>query len=433
MVGTGELRAYQRKPSENRQKQKRCRAKTQCPHTKPFSYTCLSQQGIVNIFVSTGVAIVFVAILSSRKVRKKVFNNYLLYLTFPDFVYSFLCVFTCLISSSKGYYSSPDMCNFQALYLVFGLSANGWLNGMTAWEVYRLLRSSHIRKKYYPPKRKEIAYKAFAVYAYCLFLGFLILISGEMLSARPMSGFFCIAGSHDHASDLFFWLFFVPLSFGIPYLIVFWVFYDVMFRSKLLPARGKRRDLSVYFFRISFVFLFMWMPAIVIHFMCRGRTSPWVVWAVATWSHLQGLVSAGIACLKPDIYQSVIDLLRCKKCYSNMDQQGGGSSSIGLANSSFLKSFAKSSVSDVVAKRNHSDDGSSEAEDIPAQDRNFQFLDEKQETQLESSCLSHGDDALSSVKLGCTETAGATTISSPMECADPVPTNTAQRDEENDI
>ena len=89
--------------------------------------------------------------------------------------------------------------------------------------------------------------------------------------------------------------------------------------------------------------------------------------------------------------------------------------------------------SSYIRKRNHSDDGSSEAEDIPAQDQNFQFLDEKQETQLESSCLSHGDDVPSSVKLGCIETSGATTISSPMECAKPMPTDTAQRDEENNI
>ena len=115
-----------------------------------------------------------------------------------------------------------------------------------------------------------------------------------------------------------------------------------------------------------------------------------------------------------------------------MGQQGGGSSSLGLVNSSFLKSFGTSSVSG-TAKRKHYDDESSEAEDIPAQDQNFQFLDEKQETQIDESCVSGGGDVLSSVKLGCIERTDVTTISSPMECAKPMPINTAQRDEENNI
>lgn len=290
---------------------------------------------------------------------------------FPDFVFTFTCVFTCLISAGRGHYASPNMCNFQAVYISFGLSANAWLNALTASEVYKLLRSSHLRKKYFPPKRKHIAYKALAIYVFCILLGCLSLMSGQMMSPMSISGLYCFAGTHDRASDLFFWLVFAPLSIGIPYLYVFWVVFDVTVRSKLLPAKGKRRELSIYFFRIFFVFYVMWLPTIAADFMGRGRASPWVVWATATWGHLQGLASAAIACLKPDIAIAVKDLLLCRQQPHSTDNQTHSERNydgLGISSSIFWNS-AKNS--DKRAAPDRSGDMA-----IPSQDHNFQFSDE---------------------------------------------------------
>jgi hypothetical protein len=219
---------------------------------------------------------------------------------------------------------------------------------------------------------------------YCLVIACLSMISGDMLSTRLISGFYCYSGSHDRASDVYYWLAFVPLSFAIPYLYVFWVFFDVIFRSNLLPARGKRRDLSVYFFRISFVFLFMWMPAIVMVFMVRGRAHPWAVWAVGTWSHLQGLVSASIACLKPDIAESVNKFVTCQQCRDN-GQEDSQTDSRGQGSSFFQLYVTRSSGGAVKRSEEASDN-----EDIPEQDQSFQFVDEaRNETSADETSSHH--------------------------------------------
>mmetsp|Transcript_35972 Transcript_35972/g.86605 ORF Transcript_35972/g.86605 Transcript_35972/m.86605 type:complete len:442 (-) Transcript_35972:171-1496(-) len=261
--------------------------------------------GCINIVVSLSTATVLFGIVLSRKARSSSFNLYLVFLTIPDFLYSFSCVLTCLISAGAGHFSSPLMCQFQSVYLVFGFCANTWINGIVAWEIYTLLRSSHIRKKYKPPTKKDVTVRSLTVYLYAVVLGTLCFYSGDIFQIGLHSGFYCFPQPTDSRSDLFYWLVFIPLAVGIPYIYVFWVLFDVTCRSKLLPPAGKRRELSIYFFRIAFVFLFMWLPVLVVDFMLRGISSPWAVWSAAAWSHLQGLVSACLACLKPDVGQAV--------------------------------------------------------------------------------------------------------------------------------
>lgn len=64
------------------------------------------------------------------------------------------------------------------------------------------------------------------------------------------AGFTCAVSETTTSSDtLLWWLVLVPLMFGIPYLYTAWVVYNVVVRSNLLPLKGRRRELSLYFFR----------------------------------------------------------------------------------------------------------------------------------------------------------------------------------------
>lgn len=71
-------------------------------------------------FTTTFIMVVFASIALSKKARSTPFNVYILFLSFPDWVYSGLCLITCLLCAINNDYYSMDMCLFQSFYLVFG-------------------------------------------------------------------------------------------------------------------------------------------------------------------------------------------------------------------------------------------------------------------------------------------------------------------------
>ena len=204
---------------------------------------------------SVVITVVFFGILLNRKVRRNPFHKYILFLCFPDFVYSFCCAITCLLGALNRSYHSWGMCRFQAFYLIFGTSANSCLNACMAWEVYRLLRSSHIRKKYYPPTDAQVYRNSFLSFAIAIFTAAVPLISDAanleeyLPSSGIQAGFTCIVADTTPKASFGFWFLIVPLAFGIQYIFVTYVFLDVVCWSKLLPPKGIRRELSIYFFR----------------------------------------------------------------------------------------------------------------------------------------------------------------------------------------
>ena len=84
--------------------------------------------------VSSFILTLFLSIVSSKKARSTPFNQYLLFLSFPDWIYSFLCFLTCFMSALVGHYYSPFMCRFQSVYMMFGTGANTWVNAVITYE-----------------------------------------------------------------------------------------------------------------------------------------------------------------------------------------------------------------------------------------------------------------------------------------------------------
>lgn len=86
----------------------------------------------------------------------------------------------------------------------------------------------------------------------------------------------------------------------------------------MLPPVGRRRNLAIYFFRLVFVYVFMWLPAVVISFIWGtysysdgSERNTWIYAAGATWSHLQGLVSVIVSLTKPDIKKAFLGTITC--------------------------------------------------------------------------------------------------------------------------
>lgn len=71
----------------------------------------------VNAVVATSCLFLLISIARSPTVREQSFNLYLVTITFPDFVMSFMCLLTCAMSASSGSYYSEVMCGFQSWYL----------------------------------------------------------------------------------------------------------------------------------------------------------------------------------------------------------------------------------------------------------------------------------------------------------------------------
>jgi hypothetical protein len=102
----------------------------------------------------------------------------------------------------------------------------------------------------------------------------------------------------------------MPCFVVIPFVYIFYVMFDV-WRRKLLPPKGRRRGLSIYFFRVFIVFLIIWAPFIVL-FYPLGGTSRWVVWVSCIWAHAQAVVSACVSLMKPDIALAARQLMACR-------------------------------------------------------------------------------------------------------------------------
>ena len=126
-----------------------------------------------------------------------------------------------------------------------------------------------------------------------------------------------LTNSKTDASTLFFWFAFVPLFMLIPLVYVLWSCGNILYKG-MVPPVGRRRNLALYFFRLIFVFVFMWLPFIVITFVVNpaiaGPQNPWLLWTGAAWSHLQGLVSVIVSCTKEDIKDCLVGTLTCDHC-----------------------------------------------------------------------------------------------------------------------
>ena len=310
----------------------------------------------VNAVVATACLILFVSILRSRRVRKNSFNLYLLFIVIPDFISSASCCLTCAMSAPEGSYYSEAMCGWQSWYLVFGFTANCWMNAVIVHELYRMLRFSQQRKRYTPPTRAKVLRQAALVYGYAMALAFLGAWNIPWMPHKTAvySGFACFPMEYDFESTLFYWLFFIPAFLLIPCLYAIWVGYDVLWRRKMIPPMGRRRTLAVYFSRLVAVYLFMWIPFLLICTIGNNTNiSGWIYWSGATWSHLQGLVSAILSATKDDIREACCAFLLCREEQSPSQRDVPSESRVGqrssLARNSLFCSSCRGQVAEQVS------------------------------------------------------------------------------------
>ena len=190
-----------------------------------------------------------------------------------------------------------------------------------------MLKVSKDIKRYVPPTKRSVMVRSLVSYGIALFMGLITLIQMHW-TAFPLKldanwGFVCLPTQETWQDFVFFYLFFLPLFVAIPMGYVAYVFYDVIFKSKLLPKCGGRREIAIYFFRISFVFLFFWTPTVTLCFVLPGLISPWTRFVFGTISHYQGLASALVSLFKSDVKEAFLNFVFCRVRQANMDYTEG--------------------------------------------------------------------------------------------------------------
>ena len=269
--------------------------------------------GTVSLITTVIVATILSSILFYKEVRKSPFNQFLIGLMIPDLVFSFPCVFVCYMSAAVEHFYSSGMCNFQSFFLTWGITGNAWMNLIISLEVYKILKCSRNGIRYIPPKNSNIWKRIVAVYVYASILASLVFIPREdsnfPFKVGVYAGAYCMPVEYSVPSALLLFLVFLPLIAGIPMLVAGYVFYDVYFRSNLMPKNGKGKLLSIYFMRIIIVFFVWWMPGLCVALVFTGF-DPWFLWAFGlVWNHLQGSVSALLMLFKPDIKEAVFSFI----------------------------------------------------------------------------------------------------------------------------
>lgn len=254
---------------------------------------------------------IFLPLLFSKPVQKNPFNLYLIFLMGPDVAFNWLCAWTCLQTTITGSYPPGFMCKFQSFYVTFTICANSNLNALVARQLYTMLSSAAQYRRYNPPTHKQVTVESLAVYLYSFLVASMVLWDESWWPHKTqlVIGAVCLPMEYDVASSIFFYCFFFLLVFFFPFLFVIWASYYV-WQNNLLPQRGRRRVIAIYYFRLAMVFVVFWVPGLFLVFV-GGSAGPWVQWAGGSWSHMQGAVSGLASLFKADIWKAVTRFWTC--------------------------------------------------------------------------------------------------------------------------
>jgi hypothetical protein len=179
-------------------------------------------------------------------------------------------------------------------------AANTYLNAIIAFEVYTLLDSSHNAIRHAPPGILNVSMKAVAVYAIaCIVFLLRWFLDDTKCSPKLQAIIYFMA------------------STGIPMVYLLYVS-AVIYRRGLIPSTtGKLKVISLYFLRIILVFIFLWLPGMILLALSRkpydqihiSDYNPKYFSVALIFCSLQPILSTCMAMTKPDVRKSVFNLL----------------------------------------------------------------------------------------------------------------------------
>jgi len=187
--------------------------------------------------------------------------------------------------------------------------SNICLNAIVTYQVLQILRGSRNATRIQPPTLQRVSLEAFLVYLLGIAVGVLASISfSDLILGNLQRGISLVI-----VSGVFIT---IPLGYVLFVSVLVWKKGYLRIPSQNASPRDRAmRELAIYFFRIVFIFVFLWFPAAIIANLTA--TYELIGWSMFTRVLLMGLQPILTTCAiltKADCRKYLLDLVTFSYC-----------------------------------------------------------------------------------------------------------------------
>jgi len=318
------------------------------------------------------------------------YNVYLIYIAFLDLIWCLYGIVVRVLYINQ--VLVPNTPTTSIALSVAYFAGNFWLNAFILLEVFLLLKASKNAKRTTPPSTRSLLVQGGAVFTFVVAYG---LVLG--LYFIPKANMWVFAGVNVLVT-------FPPIIYvsGLP-VWIWWYGYlppSSNIRASAMTSSGAKdmrdkaeRDLALYFFRVVFVFVILYMPLSIFMFMAR----PWRSWPGYVNECILGIqptVTFVFLLRKSDVKKHILDLVTLKVFFGNSSGYQSvvrGDNEIRTRKSSTEELLARNKIKWAAQEDQRPrgrDDGSKEGLD---QSLPSEFL-VRNETAQENQCPHRRDD-----------------------------------------
>ncbi len=294
-------------------------------------------------FIASILALVLIAAmtlpLATAKGRKEysTYNLYLAFLSVPDLVANVFIIYIIVANTqwNDEYDNNTDndtdknnslwfeACPYDDAIYTMTTTANLYINAFLTYEIYKLLRYSSLRKRYYPPTTGKVTKQALFCYAMGLFVfvvDFFVVadrIDNNVSGASPQ-----MLKILDRLHLAFLWIVCVIIPLSVLVVVSGMIYWQGLITSTKSLYEGRLRVLTFFFLRIVFLEIAIWVPSAIafsIQWTVRDeRTKIIAYYSSLFCASIQVFVNFVVALTKPDTKKLILGLPRrmCCDCWN---------------------------------------------------------------------------------------------------------------------
>ena len=172
-----------------------------------------------------------------------------------------------------------------------------------------MLMANKRARRYTPPTMKRVTMESLLIHAFSIIMASLTVLPVEVIpAATPLSGCEAFPEPGNKPQQIFYWVFFMPLTALIPTLAVTYLCFHIWWKQLLPRQNAKSRSLLFYFARLLAT-IYLVIIAVIISFFF----SNWVQAIAFTIFNLIGLFQVCLALFKKDIRNVFLETWCCQK------------------------------------------------------------------------------------------------------------------------
>lgn len=299
-----------------------------------FGILIFSLSFIASIFCVILISAMILPLASAKgRAVYSTYNLYLAFLSIPDLAANIFIAYSMFIQTPwvGQQVSDEDSSNTlwfddspydDALYEMC-ICANLYTNAFLTFEIYKLLKYSSLRKRYYPPtvgKVTKQAMIAFLVGASVFVVDFFLVadhIDNNTMGLSPQ-----MLQTLDWLHFAFTWIVCVVVPISVLVVVTVMIYRQGLIASTESLYEGRLRTLSFFFLRIVFIEIMVWIPSAVafsIYWITEdnNRTKVVAYNISIVFSGIQVIVNFVCALTKPDTKKLIVDLPQrlCCDCW----------------------------------------------------------------------------------------------------------------------